>query len=96
MWMWNLLKESPTRRKIYEKITNGLVYSLHYCKTRWCENEETGERAAEMQPKYCKFVEHSMNLPKSIQPKNNKSYDNLITVVTDPLVCAKLKFVEML
>ena len=37
-----------------------------------------------------------MTLPKSIQPKNNKSYDGLITVVTDLLVCAKLKFAEML
>ena len=37
-----------------------------------------------------------MTLPKSIQPKNNKSYDGLITVVTDHLVCAKLKFAEML
>ena len=37
-----------------------------------------------------------MTLPKSIQPKNNKSYDGLITVVTDPLVCGKLKFAEML
>ena len=24
-WMWNLLKESPARREIYEKITNGNV-----------------------------------------------------------------------
>ena len=37
-----------------------------------------------------------MTMPKYIQPKNSKNYDGLITVVTDPLVCAKLKFAEML
>ena len=36
-----------------------------------------------------------MMLSKSIQPKNNKSYDGLITVVTNPLVWATLKFAEI-
>ena len=34
-----------------------------------------------------------MSLPKS---KNNKSYDGLLSVVADPLLRAKFKFVEML
>ena len=37
-----------------------------------------------------------MSLPKSKQPKNNKSYAGLVSVVSDPLLCAKFKFVEML
>ena len=37
-----------------------------------------------------------MSLPKSKQPKNNKSYDGLVSVVSDPLLRAKFKFVEML
>ena len=36
-----------------------------------------------------------MTLLMSVRPKN-KSYDGLITVVTDPLVCTKLRFAEML
>ena len=71
---------------MYEKITDANVHPLPFCKTRWCENEQTAEGAAELWPKYCKFVEHLMTLPKSIQPKNNKGYDGLITVVTDALV----------
>ena len=34
-WIWNLLKESPVRREIYEKITSSNIYSLPYYKTRW-------------------------------------------------------------
>ena len=37
-----------------------------------------------------------MTVPKYIQPKNSKSYDGLITVVTYPLVCSKLKFAGVL
>ena len=70
--MWNLLKESPASKDIYNTITNGNVHPLPYCRTRWCE------QAAETWAKYCKFVEHLMTLPKSIKPKNNKSYDSLL------------------
>ena len=70
--MWNLLKESPASKEIYNTITNGNVHPLPYCRTRWCE------QAAETWAKYCKFVEHLMTLPKSIKPKNNKSYDSLL------------------
>ena len=93
--MWNLLKESPARREIYEKISNGNVYPLPYCKTRWYENEESAEQAAEIWPKNCEFMEHLMTYPKSIQAKNNISYDDLIAVKAGPLVCAKLKFAKM-
>ena len=44
--MWNLFKESPAKREIYEKITSGNVCPLPYCKARWCENGQTAERAA--------------------------------------------------
>ena len=85
--MWNLLKESPDRREIYEKITNGNVYPLPYCKTRWCENEQTFEPAAEIRLKYCKFVKYLMTLPHQ---RTTKLWSPV------PLVCAKLKFAEML
>ena len=45
-WMWNLLKESPAKREIYKKISSGNVCPLTYCKARWCENDQTAERAA--------------------------------------------------
>ena len=94
--MWNLLKESLARSEIYEKNRNGSVYPLPYWKTRWCENKQTAEWVAKIWQKYFTFVKHLMTLLKSTQPKNNKSYDSLITVVNDPLVCAKLNIGEML
>ena len=95
-WMWNLLKESPARREVYERITKADVYPLPYCKTRWCESEQTAERAAEIWSNYQKFSKHLMSLPKSKQSKNNKSYDGLVSVISDTLICVKFKFVEML
>ena len=83
-----------TQKKVQPEGTS--TKKLPYCEIRWCENEQTHVIAAEIWPRYCKFVELLMTLPKSIQPKSNKRYDGLITVVTDTLVCAKLKFAEML
>ena len=44
--MWNLLKETPAKREIDKKNTSGNICPLPYCKARWCENEQTTERAA--------------------------------------------------
>ena len=43
-----------------------------------------------------KFVKHLILLPNSKQPKNNKSYEGLVSAVFDLILCAKFKFVEML
>ena len=54
------------------------------------------KRAAEIWHNYQKFVQHLLSLPKSKQPKNSKSCDGHVSVVSDPFLCAKLKFVEKL
>ena len=56
--MWKLLTDSPARREAYEKVTKANAHSFPYCKTRWCENEQTAERVVEIWPNYQKFVEH--------------------------------------
>ena len=91
--MWYFLKSSPARREVYETITQTKTYPLPYCQTRWCKNEPVAERAAEIWPVYCKFIQHLASLPKSKQPQN-KSFDGLLLPVSDPLICAKFKFVE--
>ena len=42
-----------------------------------------------------KFLKHLISLPKSKQPKNNRSYDGLVNAVFYLLLYARFKFVEM-
>ena len=88
------LKDSPVKIEVYESITQTKTYPLPYCQTRWCKNEPVAERAAEIWPVYCKFIQHLASLPKSKQPQNNKSFDGLLLAVSNPLICAKFKFFE--
>ena len=91
--MWYFLKDGPDRREVYESITQTETYVLPYCQTRWCKNESVAERAAEMWPVFCQFIQHLASLPKSKQPQN-KSFDGLLLAVSSPLTCANFKFVE--
>ena len=80
-WLWYFLKDSPARRKVYESITQTMTHPLPYCQTIWCKNEPVAERAAEIWPVYCKFIQHSASLPKSKQSQNSKSFDGLLLAV---------------
>ena len=71
-WMWYFLIDSPARREVYESITQTKTYPLPYYQTRWCENEHVAERAVEIWPVYCKFIQHLASLPKPKQPKTTK------------------------
>ena len=95
-WMWYFLKDSPARREVYESIPQTKTYPLPYCQTGCCKNEHAAERAGEIWPVYFKFIQHLTSLPKSKQPQNKKSFDGLLLTVSDPLICAKFKFVELI
>ena len=78
--MWFLLKVQRGEKCM--RLTESKIYPLPYCKTRWCENENTAPGAAEIWSFYWKVLVHLMSLQRSKQPNAN------------PLLCAKLKFVE--
>jgi len=93
--LWKLLDESPARREKYESITETNVYPLPYCGHRWCENEDSANRAELIWVGYVKFIKHLNSLPKSRQPQC-KSYAILLETIDDPLQQTKFKFVEFI
>ena len=92
--MWQLLHDAPSRRAIYEIITESLEYPAKFCGHRWVENEDCASKAVALLAGYRKFVTHLCGLPKNMQP-DNKSLTRLKTMIHDPLLAAKLRFFEM-
>ena len=90
--------DSPARRETFEKITESDVDPLPHCGHRWWENENCLHRAVEIWPALNTFVKHLMKLPKGKQPANGegKSFLFLKKAVDDPLIQAKVKFLELL
>ena len=58
-------------------------------------NKQTAEQAVNIWFNYQGFDEHLMSLPKTKHSKHNKCYECLGSVVCDPLLSGKFKFVEI-
>lgn len=94
--MWQFVHDAPSRRTLYENISESLDYPSKFCGHRWCENEDCAEKALTIIKGYQKFVTHVCSLKKSAQPNSkNKSFQTLKSMVRDPLISAKLKFFAM-
>ena len=96
--MSKILMNPPARRETFGKITESNIYSLPYCSHRWYENENCLHRAVEIWPAFNIFVEHLMKLPKAKQPAKGKGKSILVLkkAVDNPLIQAKMKFLELL
>ena len=96
--MSKILMDTPARKKTFEKITESDVYQLPCCGHRRCENENCLHRAVEVWPAFNTFVKHLMKLPKAKQLAKGewKSFLVLKKAVDDPLIQAKMKFLELL
>ena len=93
--VWKLFDESPARRDVYIKETGSEVFPLHFCKTRWVEDEIVASRAIQIWPDISKVIRHWLSLAKSKQPQN-KSFDVLVKHYTDPLMLIKLHFLKFI
>ena len=89
--VWKLSDESPARRDVYIKETGSEVFPLHFCKTRWVENEIVASRAIQIWPDISKVIRHWLSLAKSKRPQN-KLFDVLVKHHTDPLILIKVHF----
>lgn len=93
--MWQLLHDAPSRRAMYENITESLDYPAKFCGHRWVENEGCASKAVCLLEGYRKFMTYLCSLKKSQQPdSSNKSFSCLKTMIYDPLLAAK--FFEMI
>ena len=96
--MSNVLTDTPARRDMFQKVTESNQFPLPYCGHRWCENENCLERADKIWPRYIKFIKYLQKLPKRQQPGQGEGKQFLLLTkkILDPLVQAKMKFMEFL
>ena len=94
--VWKLFDESPARRDVYIKEIGSEVFPLHFCKTRWVEDEiVASSRAIQIWPDISKVIRHWLSLAKSKRPQN-KSFNVLVKHHTDPLMLIKLYFFKFI
>ena len=67
-------------------------FPLHFCKTRWVEDEPVAERAIQIWWNVVKVIRYWLALSVSKRPRNNKSFDTLIKYHSDPLMICKFQF----
>ena len=89
--MWGLLNESPARRDLYKSVCAAEQFPLRFCPTRWVENEPVAERAIFLWDDYVKLIKHYQQLAPSYRPKNNSSFDALVTAHTDKFMKVKMQ-----
>ena len=88
--LFQLFNDSLARRDVYIKLNDDTTFARKFCGTRWVENEIVADRALTVWDKVMKVVDHYEKLCVSKRPKNNKSYERLVSNRHDNLV--KVKF----
>ena len=90
--MWKIFDESPARRDIYIRETGCDIFPLHFCKTRWVEDEPVAARGIQIWENIVQVLKYWHSLPKGKHPCNNKSFDALVKYHTDKFMVPKLHF----
>ena len=88
--MFKLFRKSPARRGEYLVISVSGLFPLQFVATRWTENDIVAERAVIIWDDVVEFIKLTLQKPKSKQPQDNKSYDNLVKYHSNPLVMVEL------
>ena len=84
------IDESPATRDIYIRKTGCDVFPLHFCKTRWVEDNPVPARGIQM---WANIIQYWLSLSRSKRP-HNKSFDTLVKCHADKLIISKLHFVK--
>ena len=93
--LYYLFHDTYARRTEYREITGSQNFPLQFCATRWTEDSSVAERAIEIWPNICKYVEIVSKKAKSRQPTSS-SYATVVKATNDPLTETKLNvFVSM-
>ena len=86
--MWKIFDGSPARRGNYIRESGCDIFPLHFCKTRWVEDEPVAARGI-----FVQVVKHWLSLSKSKRPCNNKLFNTLVKYHANQLI-SKLHFVK--
>ena len=92
--IWKIFNESPARRDIYVRETDCDIFPLHFCKTRWVEDEPVAARGIQIWENIVQVVKYWLSLSKNRRPCNNKPVDTLVKYRTGKLVISKLNFLK--
>ena len=76
--MWKIFDESSARRDSYIRETGCDNFPLHFCKTRWVEDEPVAARGVQIWDNIAQVVTYWLSLSKRKRPRNNKSFDTLV------------------
>lgn len=85
--VYNLFKNAPARRALYNQHSGSDVFPQKFCAIRWLENLGVAQRV--ITPNIKKFVEGVQK--KKVEP-TYKSYKIVSKLIKDPLIYAKLAF----
>lgn len=88
--MFKFLKKSPARRGDYLKLSDTGIFPLQFVATRWTENDVVAERGVSIWDDMVKLIKFTLAKVPSKQPKDNKSYQNLVKYHTSPLIKVEL------
>ena len=84
-----IFDESAAHQNVYLREGTSVRFPIKFCETRWIEDGEVAERALEIWNLAMDRVKFWVDLCKCKQPRNSKSYDNLVTYRQDLLMPAK-------
>lgn len=93
--MYKFLKKCPARREHFEKATNQSDYPVHFCNTRWLENGPAADRAIQLFPHFCTFVQY-LEKNKSIVKSSHVWFCIIKSAVLDKMTVSKLHFFSFL
>lgn len=86
--VYNLFKDTPARRAMFTEITKSTVFPLKFCAVRWLENIKVAQRALDILPNLCNFI----NEISKTNQLSSTSFETVTRMVKDPFLPAKLQF----
>ena len=77
--MFKIFNESPARWDVYLREGTSVQFSMKFCEACWIEDGEVASQALETWDSVVATVKFWVDLCKSKQPRNNKSFDTLVS-----------------
>lgn len=91
--LYYLFKDSPARRNDFIVATGTCVFPLKFCACRWLENIPVVQRALDIWPDLCTYVQvASQNKNMKARINGNRHFELLQSCAKSPLQTAKFAF----
>lgn len=87
-----LLKDSPSRRGTYIKITKSTTFPSKFCSVRWLENSVVPKRMLDIFENLNIYVNHMKNDKTQKSTQSSKSFKTVEQLLNHNLLQAKLAF----